>query len=62
MECDACGRYLPSRQIGPLLGPPGQVVMACGRGRRKIASWRPPAQHDGVPLASRRELAPTLAR
>ena len=41
MDCDSCGRYRPSSEIGPIHDPAdpaeGRLVMACARCRRLIA-------------------------
>ena len=33
MECDSCGRYVPSAQVLPALDHEGRMSMACARCR-----------------------------
>lgn len=40
MDCESCGRHVPSDQVGPLRPGNGAVVMACGRCRRHAARTR----------------------
>ncbi len=37
MDCDTCGRHVPSREIFAVSKPDGSIAMACGRCRRLVA-------------------------
>ena len=38
MDCDSCGRYRPSGEIGPMAARDSLVIMACARCRRIAAA------------------------
>lgn len=54
MDCESCGRHLPSGAIGHVRSSTGTVVMVCGRCRRHVIGR--------VSLSPDHQRAPILVR